>query len=108
MPTKDKPTALEPREQKTSIEVTHETRDELANLAHKKESYNATLKRIMKSHRECRCDWVKARAPETGDEKEVQFIVLDFRTKGPKESTREFVDRVVEEQLKQVGISLRE
>lgn len=103
---KTKPTALEPRGPRTSIETSFDTRDELADLAHKRESYDAALKRIMKTHRECKCDWVKARAPSTDEAKEVQFVVLDFRTKGPNESTREFVDRNVEEQLKRSGISL--
>jgi hypothetical protein len=105
--TKDKPTALEPRGPRTSIEVSFDTRDELADLAHKRESYDAALKRIMRTHRECKCDWVKARAPSGDEAGQVQFVILDFRTKRPEESTREFVDRSVEEQLERAGISLK-
>lgn len=105
---KVKPTALEPRGPRTSIEVSHNTRDELADLAHKRESYDAALLRIMRTHRECKCDWVKAKAPILEELGQACFIVLDFRTKLPDESTREFVDRNVEEQLGRIGISLQQ
>ncbi len=106
--TKEKPTALEDRRgPRTSIEVSFDTRDELANLAHKRESYDVALKRIMKTHRECKCDWVRARAPSGDETGQVQWIVLDFRAKRPEESTREFVDRIVKEQLERSGIDLQ-
>ena len=109
MTTKEKPTDLEQRTStrvRTSIEVSLDTRDELADLAHKRESYDAALKRIMRTHRECRCDWVMSRAPSVDEGGQVCFAVIDLRAKKPEESIREFVDRVVHEQLQKSGISL--
>lgn len=104
--TPQKPTDLEPRGPRTSIEVSHETRDELADLAHKRESYDAALRRIMKTHRECKCDWVMSRAPSVDEGGQVCFVIIDLRAKRPEESTREYVDRTVEEQIQRSGISL--
>jgi len=105
----EKPTDLEQRSGtrvRTSIEVSLDTRDELADLAHKRESYDAALKRIMQTHRECKCDWVKNRAPSVEESGQVCFVVIDLRAKKPEESIREFVDRVVVEQVQRSGISL--
>ena len=105
----EKPTDLEQRSSprvRTSIEVSLDTRDELADLAHKRESYDAALKRIMQTHRECKCDWVINRAPSIDEGGQVCFAVIDLRAKKPEESIREFVDRVVHEQVRRSGIGL--
>lgn len=101
-------TDKEKQREKTTIEVSLDTREALAEMACKRESYNTVIQRLLEISRKvrkgCKCTWIKAHAPDEDDQ--LFILALDFRTKPTEESNREFVERVISEQLDAMGIAL--